>query len=333
MLWVDPCPTRFPSLSDIRRFGARGGRENEAALPWLRVIRPAAIPVEPLPGSGWVNALVWRSALREIRAFGRRKDCLLAVGKPSLLALAVLEQLKGSRSVYDAMDDFPAFYTGFSRWAMRRRERMLVRGVDVVLASSRAVRSRLSGIRNDVRLVHNGLDEKALPRPGRSPATGERMVLGYVGTIAPWFDWEWVTALATARPGYAVRLIGPVFSPAPAGLPGNVEMLPPCSHRTAVSAMREFDVGLIPFRKNEVTASVDPIKYYEYRALGLPVVSTDFGEMVHRSGEEGVFLSRGPEDIAGPLERALLYEADIESVLAFRAYNTWGARFDAANII
>jgi hypothetical protein len=333
VLWVDPYPTRFPRLSDIRRFGERDEPENEAAPPWLKVIRPTAIPVEPLPGSGLVNALVWRPALREIQALGRREDCLLAIGKPSLLALAVLKQFKGCRAVYDAMDDFPAFYTGVSRWAMRRRERLLVRGVDAVLASSRAVRSRLGRIRDDVKLVHNGLDEGVLPRPGRSPAVGERKVLGYVGTIAAWFDWEWVTALAAARPRDAVRLIGPVFSPAPAGLPGNVEMRPPCSHRAAMSAMQEFDVGLIPFKKNDVTASVDPIKYYEYRALGLPVVSTDFGEMAHRSGEEGVFLSRGPGDIAGPIERALLHQTDIESVRTFRACNTWEARFDAAHII
>ena len=55
--------------------------------------------------------------------------------------------------------------------------------------------------------------------------------------------------------------------------------------------MAQFDVGLIPFLKNRLTDSVDPIKYHEYRALGLPVVSTSFGEMpMYAEKDSGLLL-------------------------------------------
>ncbi|KVO05327.1 hypothetical protein WJ70_26980 [Burkholderia ubonensis] len=52
--------------------------------------------------------------------------------------------------------------------------------------------------------------------------------------------------------------------------------------------VREFAVGLIPFRLNDLTSGVDPIKFYEYRSLGVPVWSTNFGEMQQRGADDGV---------------------------------------------
>lgn len=333
VLWVDPYPTRFPLPSDLRRFGIKDGREQQANPPWLRVIRPFSLPIEPLLGSGWVNALIWRRVFHEIDTFASQKPALLVIGKPSVLALAVMGRIKGCRTVYDAMDDFPAFYSGFSRWAMRRREQQLVRSVSTVLVSSTALKQRWCDFRADVRLVHNGLDLNVLPPPKASVATSNQKVLGYVGTIGTWFDWEWVIALAKARPADVVRLIGPVFAPAPVVLPQNIEMLPSSSHQAVLVAMQDFDVGLIPFKKNDLTASVDPIKYYEYRALGLPVISTDFGEMALRGGEGGTFLSRTNHDINDLVQGALLFREDEESVRNFRTSNTWDARFATSRLI
>lgn len=332
VLWIDPYPTRFPLLSDFRRLGSQESNENRTSPPWLRVIKPSAFPIEPLPASGLVNAFMWGSMLKGIDTFARQKPTLLAIGKPSVLALAVLKRLNGVKSVYDAMDDFPAFYSGFSRLAMSRREQELVRRVTCVWASSTALKQRWSEVRADVQLVHNGLDAEVLPEP-RSSAEREKRVLGYVGTIGPWFDWGWVITLAKSRPMDVVKLIGPVFAPAPCALPENIEILPPCSHQEALRAMQDFDIGLIPFKKNDLTASVDPIKYYEYRALGLPVISTDFGEMAFRGGEEGTFLSQELRDINNLVQKALLYSADNETNRQFIDSNTWEARFAATKII
>ena len=333
VLWVDPYPTRFPLLSDFRRLGAQDSQENCTSPAWLEVIRPSALPIEPLPLSGWVNALMWRKVLEEVDAFSHQQPTLLAIGKPSVLALAVMNRLDAAVSVYDAMDDFPSFYAGLSRMAMRRRERALIGRVTHVLVSSTALMQRWSDVRSDVQLVPNGLDASVLPAPKIGALARERRVLGYVGTIGPWFDWGWVIHLAKSRPQDVVRLIGPMFTPSPVALPANVEVLPPCAHQEALRAMRDFDVGLIPFKKNDLTASVDPIKYYEYRALGLPVISTDFGEMVFRGGEDGTFLSRGVQDVSELVQSALLYSADIESARRFMVSNTWEARFAAAKII
>lgn len=333
VLWIDPYPTRFPSLADFRRLVSKSVKKYDTSPGWLSVIKPSAFPIEPLPGSGMINFIMWYSLLRLIDVFAQPQNCLLVIGKPSALALAVLKRHKRYRSVYDAMDDFPAFYSGLSHRAMRWREDKLVRDVDVILASSTAIKHRWSRLGVDVRLVRNGLDAEKMPEFVKLPKSDGRRILGYIGTIADWFDWDWVITLAKARPDDVVRLIGPIFCTVPTELPENIEMLPACHHQAAIVAMQNFDVGLIPFKNNELTASVDPIKYYEYRALGLPVISTNFGEMALRSGEEGTFLSFELQDLGGLVKQALQYSINIESVQQFRADNTWCARFAAAKII
>lgn len=333
VLWVDPYPTRFPSLADFRCLGVKEAWQQVSNPPWLRVIVPPAAPIEPLPGSGCVNAFLWQRLFNKLGAFSSHHQTFLAIGKPSALALAVMHRFRWCRTVYDAMDDFPAFYSGLSCLAMRWREQKLVHRVSTVLASSTAIKHRWSAVKEDVRLVHNGLDLNVLPTPKLKDATRTRKVLGYVGTIATWFNWEWVIELANVRPSDVVRLIGPVFSPAPLSLPQNIEILPPCNHREALAAMQDFDVGLIPFKKNNLTTSVDPIKYYEYRALGLPIISTGFGEMVLRFKEVGILISDGIEDIDSLVLKALEFRLSTDQALKFARYNSWSIRFDHAGIL
>jgi len=332
VVWVDPYPTRFPVLSDFRRLGTCKYWRDDTRPSWLKVLRPAALPIEPLPASGLVNGVIWRSLLNDINAFARRDSTVLVIGKPSVLAATLIRQLDEATSVYDAMDDFPSFYSGFSRLAMRQRKRELIAQVDHVLVSSTALKRRWCDVRPDVRLVHNGLDPSVLPT-SRIETIRERKILGYVGTIAPWFDWEWVLALAKSRPTDLVRLIGPMFTPPPQGLPENIEILPPRTHPDAIRSMQDFDVGLIPFKNTDLTVSVDPIKYYEYRALGLPIISTEFGEMELRGEEEGVFLSRNMQEIHPLVGEALRYRASVDSIKQFVAANTWETRFAAAGIL
>ncbi|MDR2881446.1 MAG: hypothetical protein LBV29_06060 [Azoarcus sp.] len=257
---------------------------------------------------------------------------MLAVGKPSILALTLLKRFRHCPTLYDAMDDFPAFYSGLSRLAMARRERLIAQRVDTVWASSTEIQKRWSRHCNDVRLVRNGLDTTVLPPLAAEipPRSSEKRILGYVGTIAAWFDWDWVYALAQARPKDEIRLIGPVFEKPIRKLPSNIILLPACNHHEALKAMINFDVGLIPFKTNKLTDSVDPIKYYEYSALALPVLSTGFGEMRFRSNIPGVFISQSISDSAELAEASFQFCRNIEYARTFALENSWEARFDGA---
>jgi hypothetical protein len=96
--------------------------------------------------------------------------------------------------------------------------------------------------------------------------------------------------------------------------------------------MTQFNAGLIPFVENSLTACVDPIKYYEYRALGLPVLSSAFGEMARRRGHDGVYLIDRNANMTELVSEALANCATTESTAHFRMNNSWERRFDQAGI-
>ncbi|CBL44274.1 conserved hypothetical protein [gamma proteobacterium HdN1] len=334
VLWVDPYPTRLPILSDLRRRKMHSTAPATPQTPdWLTLLKPGGLPIEPLPFSYWINRFAWQRVSAEIQKFAQTAPSFLAIGKPSLLAISLLEQPHWQGSLYDAMDDFPAFYGGISRFAMASRERRIVRSVSTLWASSTALKNRWGNLRDDIQLVRNGLDGQVLPEPSTTKPLSPKHIFGYVGTIASWFDWDWVNALAKARPNDTLRLIGPVYAPAPYKLAGNIEILPACNHQSALKAMQEFSVGLIPFQKNSLTASVDPIKYYEYRALNLPVISSDFGEMSLRKDAPGVFVSKGAGDISSKAAAALEFIGTPHETTHFIDRHSWNARFDAARFI
>lgn len=333
VLWIDPYPARFPRISDWERVRKQLALTypTEQIPPWLSIIRPRALPIEPLPGLAQFNRVLWTGIVAEVSRFIGSGDAMIVCGKPSLLALDILAKFSRHCSMYDAMDDFPSFHRGLAKRVLCTREMQLIARVDTLWASSRKLVHRLSKQRSDVQLVPNGLDPALLPVPRRRTIVrASPVVFGYVGTMAAWFDWDIIFALARARPQDRIRLVGPLEVGPNRSLPSNIELHPPVPHALALQIMNEFDVGLIPFKRNSLTDSVDPIKYYEYRALGVPVLSTDFGEMASRKNMPGVHLIDVSRNLADTASRAVADTTALDTAFAKR--HSWEAVFDAARL-
>ncbi len=329
VLWIEPYGTRFPTWSDLKRLKRFSDEKPLQELPsWIRILNARSLPVEPLPGSSWINKRLWKSILLEALDFASVGKCLMVIGKPSVLAISIKKAMPDMFSIYDAMDDFPAFYRGFSRFAMQYREALVMDMVDEIWASSTLLYERALRSHKRTRLIHNGLDMAAMLDVKPVEINKDFKVFGYIGTIGEWFDWDMITALAKAAPNDVVRIIGPLFKNVPKNLPVNIELLPPCDHAQAINQMAQLDVGLIPFLQNKLTASVDPIKYYEYRALGIPIISSIFGEMVHHGDDDGVFLVEDFADIANIIAKVEQKIRPRRLDKEFMDANSWDARFN-----
>lgn len=324
VLWVEPYPTRLPTLRDLMvRDGSalRGFQGQKDAMELLRI---PAIPLEPLPGGAFLNrSIVWRKSFSALASFCSKGKTVLVIGKPSALSLWALSHLRYQTSFFDLMDDFPAFYSGLSRRSMARTMRRVVEHADAVLCSSHALYERISLDRKK-QIVLNGYDMSSLPE---APADRNEDIIGYVGTIGRWFDWPLVVQIAESLPESVIRLVGPEFVPRPNPLPPNIEIWPQCAQAEAVEHVRRFSIGLIPFLQNELTECVDPIKYYEYRAMGLPVWSTDFGEMRRRNESEGVWHIRSGKDWITLHGESVTQFMTQSELMRYREANDWSVRF------
>lgn len=321
VLWVEPYPSRLPKLADLRR---RPGQRNQGTQldQRIEVLPVQALPVEPLPGGTTLNRwMFWPAAWRRLASFCR-SPWIAAVGRPSQLALQALRQLRPQASLYDCMDNFPEFHRGLSRWAMRRAEDALARQVDWVAASSTFLADKFRRRGLPVTLVPNACATEMFTPARRAGDT----VLGYVGCLGPWFDWPLVLRLAQAMPDCQIELIGPVEAAVPR-LPDNIAIRPPCPHSEVPGHLARFSAGLLPFALNSLTAGVDPIKFYEYRAAGLPVLSTRFGEMSWRDEADGVYFLDRASDLSAVTTKALASRMSEDQRQRFCHENDWARRF------
>ena len=119
-----------------------------------------------------------------------------------------------------------------------------------------------------------------------------------------------------------------MLAPAPA-LPANVRLCAECASEAVPDKLAGFAAGIIPFKVNRLTASVDPIKYYEYRSAGLPVISTRFGDMAGRGADQDVYPVGPDTDFRELLSRVRAHPASSCKALdRFRAEHAWQSRFE-----
>ena len=288
IFWVEPTPSRLPQLRDFRTklFSVEANSFDKPAQ--VEIFKIKCTPVEPFGGLyDLVNRKAISAALQRIELFTQDEDAILVIGKPSRFALHVMNHLNFQKTIFDVMDDFPQFYHGISAKSMENVHRQLIQDVNICFFSSHNLRIKYGALSKNSEVVLNACDEdfkkkcQLLREQVSSIRSGNR-TFGYVGSIAEWFDWDRVIRLAEENPDDKVVIVGPNYSKIISDLPLNIELRRAIKHCEVPDLLMSFDFGLIPFKKNELTNSVDPVKYYEYCAAGLTVVSSRFGEMSQR---------------------------------------------------
>lgn len=185
----------------------------------------------------------------------------------------------------------------------------LLKRADLVTTSSRTLRDQLRAQRPDVLLVPNGVDLEHFAKeeivPAEELAEFAQPVIGYHGALAEWFDAELLSAVARLRPQYQFVLIGVAAPLEPLDellSQPNVHYLGSVPYEQMPRYVAGFDVGIVPFHLNQLTAGMRPLKALEYLALGKPVVATPLPEL---SDWPGVLRARTAAEFAARLDMAV----------------------------
>jgi glycosyltransferase involved in cell wall biosynthesis len=258
---------------------------------------------------------------------GAKRLLLMEFPHPSFFNLAAAARGRGWIGVYDLVDDWEEFHrAGQAPWYRRDFERHLLATADAVVAVSPALAAQarvLAG--REAELIPNGVSPEF--SIARAPQALERgsVTLGYFGHLTrAWFDWDLVCRVGQRRPDWRIHLVG-YGDVAPARLPGNVILHGKVRREELASYASNWDVGIIPFRRSRLAASADPIKLYEYLALGLPVVASG---VTPPPGVDGLVVCAEDERsfIAGVLRAAAGEPEEVEQRRAFADCCTWEGR-------
>jgi glycosyltransferase involved in cell wall biosynthesis len=206
---------------------------------------------------------------------------------------------------------------------------------DVVFVSSRTLQRQVERIRpHDLHLVSNGVEYNffsgtdGLPKPYDIPT--DKPIIGYVGAVYPWFDFDLVESMCRDLTGMNVVIIGRAH-PDITGWIKRLRAYPNFiflgfrEYATIPSYVRLFSIGIIPFRKNELTEGVNPVKLYEYCAAGIPVIATDFSPEL-QSFAPYVTIVRSTEECLAVIPGAMNKKNDtnfIREIQTFASNNDW----------
>jgi polysaccharide pyruvyl transferase CsaB len=263
---------------------------------------------------------------------GLERIALFEFPWPGFFETLAAANSSGWITIYDVLDDWEEFHrVGQAIWYDEAFERHMISASDATFAINEHLAGRIRELGGAaVEVVGNGfkpgLEVVREPRP---LARGE-VTVGYFGYLAgAWFDWELIAEAARRRPAWRFYLIGYGGSPEGVRLPETVELLGKQLQRDLAAYAANWDVAIIPFKPDRLAAGADPIKTYEYLAMGLPVVAT--GVHPPAGGEAFVARAEGAEEFVRALEAAAARK-DPEEVAARRAFAascTWDHRLAA----
>jgi len=346
VLYIESVGFRSPKLASGKDWGRiwrrlwRGLRSNlvgpKKREPNIWVLSPLMIPAK----HHWPIVREFNQALLKssIARFVRKHHCIEPVAwtyHPYMLG--AIESLARSRLVYHCVDDIAAI-PGVDVEAFEQAERKLLCLSDVVFTTAPALYERCSRFNRNTHFFANvadadhfgrALDAGPLP-PDLAPIPGPRLV--YHGVLSDFKvdfplmlaaarmrpDWQWIF-IGNEREGQRSELVSELKQ-----LP-NVHFLGYKTYEQLPEYLRGMSVGLLPTQLNDYTRSMFPMKFFEYLAAGLPVVSTplDFT----KSQTAGLEVAAAPEAFVQAVERQLRRgRLTRDEALALVGDNTWDAR-------
>ncbi|MFO1148412.1 MAG: glycosyltransferase [Alsobacter sp.] len=272
------------------------------------------------------------SEAMQIAAQRRMVDSLVAVnGRPAVLwyyaplAMAFSSHVLAETCVYDCMDELSAFRNAppllpaMERRLFGRADLVFTGGMSLYEAK-RSQHPRVHGFPSSIDVGHFARARS----PGRRDPADQAAIagprLGFFGVVDERMDVDLVAAAAALRPDWQFVMIGPVVKIDPDTLPRlpNLHWLGGKAYADLPDYLGGWDLGFMPFARNEATRFISPTKTPEFLAAGLPVVSTPITDVVRPYGEKKLV------EIAETAEEVV---AKAELLLA-RPREAWLARVD-----
>ena len=241
--------------------------------------------------------------------------------------------------VYHCVDEHSAFPGFVTPEVVKSYDDGLTRRADLVITTSENLRQAREPLNPetytvlnaaDVELFQRALDPKLMVPGDLAAIPAPR--LGVVGLHDSRLDVDALVALAGADPGWHVVLIGPVkpgqVDEARLRRFSNVHFLGEKPQTELPGYLKGLAAALIPYKANELTRNIFPLKLFEYLAAGLPVVAGGLPELQGFSGM--IELAERPEDYPALVRQALAEDGQDKRAarVALAAKNTWDQRVE-----
>lgn len=192
-----------------------------------------------------------------------------------------LDKIPAVKKIFDAVDNW-MHHSSFKNLVtvLKKNYQILLEKNDLVTTVSESLVDDLKS--DHTYWIPNAVDNEHFETSIVSPRLNNipKPHIGFLGILQDRIDVELLKNIAQEIPDASLVLAGPVWKNFPKQeleKYNNVYFTGPVSYAEIPNFYAGFNVGIIPYKNNEFIKSTNSMKFYEYLASGLPVVSTPSG--------------------------------------------------------
>jgi hypothetical protein len=289
--------------------------------------------------SRFINSLNYIIAGLYIRLLILRfkpKRVIVWVSSPAYL-FSIVFLGKKDLLVYDRLDDFSNM-AGYGN-ETKLWDLIMTIKADIVFSSSEKLHSFAKSYNAKAVMLRNAVEyehfsKKVEMGPPLEISTIPKPRIGFIGVVGNWLDLSLIKQISVSHPEWHFVFIGPIESRIDIlANVTNVHFLGKKPYELLPIYLRYIDVCILPFKVNDMTNSVNPIKLYEYSAAGKPIISTRIKEVT--SLQKFVTIVDTPEQFSRAISVTLGHpDLDkIQSGQKFAASNDWSNRLSLIEML
>lgn len=208
---------------------------------------------------------------------------------------------------------------------------------DLTIYSAKGLKSYVDGLSpKKTACIPNGVDFDFFHKKNSSAIRHPLLsnipdpIVLYTGMIDSRLDFTLLKTAANNLPNISFVLVGPQEKRGRIpGLPDNLYLSGPVSHKELPHLMKSTKAGIIPFdikNKGGFIRGIRPLKLMEFMAAGLPVICARWPEVENMNSPAWFYKSES--EFVELVEKAVSIIHDQKTLLAFAKENSWNHAFN-----
>jgi len=214
-------------------------------------------------------------------------------------------------------------------------EKKIINDSDYIFYTSQNLKKKFSNL-NHAKFLSNGVNTIKFIKNFKKRVYNNKKSfnIGYVGAIRDILDEKLILNIAKKFYNDKIFLIGPILFPfKKLKEQKNIILLGEKKHDVILSYLKNFHIGIIPYKVNNFTNSINPLKIYEYVSSGLPVVSTNIRSVNSLSQQQNnlsIFICNSQKKFVNRISSIKKKYKPInkKTAIEFGLNNSWNNRFE-----
>ena len=298
------------------------------------LVMPPVLPVDFIKNESIfkkvfsINAFIYKNQLRQTIKKLKLDNPIIITAYNPMYGLPMIGELKEFLNVYYCYDGMD---TQRHQSRIYNIEQQFCMQVDGIITTSDYLNTEKKQLNPQSEVVKNGVDFKIFVPHAKKVVSSSSAIkkVGYIGTLDFRFDIDIMEHAIKELPQVLFEFTGYLLNQnikERLSKYENVIFFKSVKAHDVPALLSKYDLGIIPYKMDEVNKNIYPLKINEYLAVGVPVVMTafahltDFKSMVKSAENKTLFKSHIESELKNDNDHLIL--ARIE----FAKLNSWENR-------